>query len=101
MEKAEGMVEGYDYALFASDEKTVLAITRLFEIIGEAARNMPAELREQHPEVPWREMIAMRNRLAHAYFETDFSLMWRSMRDVFPSVKPSIAAIVIEQEPKG
>lgn len=98
MEAAEEMIVGYDFPRFVSDLKTKLAVTRAFEIMGEAVRNLPADFFEQYPAVPWRDMISMRNRLAHAYFETDYSLMWRAIHEVFPKVKPAIAAMIAERE---
>ena len=58
----------YNFIHFKQDYKTVDAVIRNFEIIGEAAKNLPAEIKEQYPDVPWNEMYSLRNRISHAYF---------------------------------
>ena len=61
-----------------------LALTRLIEIIGEAANRVPEQFREDHSEVPWFEIIGMRNRLIHAYDEVDFDFLWSVVRNDLP-----------------
>lgn len=67
-EKAMDFVEGIDFEEFKRDDKSVYAVIRAVEIIGEAARNIPEEIRRKYPEIPWREITAMRNKLSHEYF---------------------------------
>lgn len=61
-----------------------LALTRLIEIIGEAANRVPEEFQEDHPEIPWMEIVGMRNRLIHGYDEVDFDFLWRVVRNDLP-----------------
>ena len=68
--------QGYDFISFKRDYKTVDAVIRNFEIIGEAAKNIPNEIKEQHSEVPWVEMYSLRNRISHAYFGIDYEIIW-------------------------
>lgn len=63
-----------------------LALTRLIEIIGEAANRVPDEFQDAHPEVPWMEIIGMRNRLIHGYDEVDFDFLWNVVRNDLPSL---------------
>ena len=73
---ALGFVAGMNQQDFEADRRTLDAVVRNLEIIGEAARNVPPEIRQQMPEVAWREIAGMRNRLAHAYFGLDRAVVW-------------------------
>ena len=72
------------------DRMLELALTRLVEIIGEAASRLSAETRQKHPEIPWPEILGMRNRLAHGYDVLDLDLLWDTVCDDLP---PLIAAL--------
>lgn len=63
-----------------------LALTRLIEIIGEAANRIPDEFQDGHPEIPWIEIKGMRNRLIHGYDEVDFDFLWNVVRNDLPSL---------------
>jgi uncharacterized protein with HEPN domain len=63
-----------------------LALKRLIEIIGEAANRVPDEFQDAHPEIPWIEIVGMRNRLIHGYDEVDFDFLWNVVRDDLPSL---------------
>jgi uncharacterized protein with HEPN domain len=79
---------------FAGEELAQAAVIRWIEIIGEAARGVTAELREAHPEVPWRRMVAMRNVLIHGYFDIDVDLVWSVAENDLPKLHAQIRAIV-------
>jgi uncharacterized protein with HEPN domain len=64
------------------------------QIIGEAARALSADIREQNPEVPWSQMIGMRNVLTHNYFEIDLDVVWSVVERELPKLKPQIEAIL-------
>ena len=74
MNRIAEYLAGYDFAMFKCDYKTVDAVIRNFEIIGEAAKNSPIELKEKHPEIPWEEMYYLRNKASHEYFGVDYRL---------------------------
>ena len=74
--KALAMVQGMDWERFEADEKTQLAVVHCLEIIGEAAAGLPRSFHDQHPTIPWAEIVGMRNRVIHAYFEVDMELCW-------------------------
>src|SRR4030042_3664678 len=63
-----------------------LALTRLLEMLGEAANRVPEEVRAQHPDLPWLQMIAARNRLIHGYDSVDFDILWAMVKKDLPGL---------------
>ena len=76
MDRIAEYIEGYSFLEFKRDFKTVDAVIRNFEIIGEASKNLPDEVKEQYPEVPWNEMYLLRNKVSHEYFGIDYDIIW-------------------------
>jgi uncharacterized protein with HEPN domain len=76
MERITQYTEGFNLTSFKKDSKTVDAVIRNFEIIGEAAKKLSEELKNQNPEVPWKEMYYLRNRVMHEYFGIDYEIIW-------------------------
>ena len=72
----EEYLQGYDYDSFVNDRRTVDAVTRNLEIIGEAVKYLPEELLRHHPHIPWRAIAGFRDILAHAYFRSEDSIIW-------------------------
>jgi uncharacterized protein with HEPN domain len=81
-------------AAFLGDRKCQDAVVRNLEIIGEAAKNVSRALRAAHPEVPWRSMTGMRDKIAHEYFGVDLRIVWMVVERELPKVKKRIAAIL-------
>ncbi|MCX5718542.1 MAG: DUF86 domain-containing protein [Nitrospirae bacterium] len=90
----ERFVEGMSFDEFKTDDKTSSAVIRKFEIIGEAAKQVPEEIRNKYPLIPWKEMAGMRDRLIHFYFGIKYELVWHTIKDVIPQVKPAIQDIL-------
>ena len=86
--------QGYDLIRFKQDYKTVDAVIRNFEIIGEAVKNLPAEIKEQYPNVPWYAMYSLRNRVSHAYFGIDYEIIWDIIENYLPENKIEIEKIL-------
>jgi uncharacterized protein with HEPN domain len=74
--KIEKYIEGLNYEQFVRDEKTKDAVVRNLEIIGEAANQIPKEIQQKFSNVPWAQIIAMRNRMIHGYFAIDYRIVW-------------------------
>ena len=72
IEKAEQFTEGMDFERFSSDYKTIYAVIRALEIIGEASKKIPETVKGQNPGLPWREMAGIRDILIHEYFGVNF-----------------------------
>lgn len=75
---------GMDAVAFCQDERSIRAVEMNFIIIGESASQVPEEVEDQHPEIPWSLMRAMRNRIVHVYFEVDETLLWDSTQNDLP-----------------
>ena len=86
--------DGLSFSEFARDQRTQLAILKCVEIVGEAASRVSAETREAHPAIPWREIVGMRNRLVHAYFEIDLRLVWDTVRNDLPPLIAQLEPLV-------
>ena len=78
---------------FRADETFRRAFVRSLEIIGEAAKKVPAEFRELHPSVEWRAMAGLRDRLIHNYFGVDYDLVWDVVTNKIPQLKRAVEAI--------
>ncbi|MDR1170378.1 MAG: DUF86 domain-containing protein [Prevotellaceae bacterium] len=85
--------QGFDFTDFKRDYKTMDAVIRNFEIIGEAAKNIPDNIKEQYPDVPWNEMYSLRNRISHAYFGIDYGIIWDIITNDLPESKLQIEKI--------
>lgn len=97
MDKAIEFVEGISYEEFIGDDKTFFAVIRALEIIGEAAKKIPEKIRKQNPNIPWRDMAAMRDVLIHDYFGVDQETIWLTATDKIPEVQPLIKKLLDEQ----
>ncbi len=94
--KIENFVEGFDFEEFSKDPKTIYAVVRALEIIGEATKKLPNFLKVEHPEVPWRDMAGFRDKVAHGYFSVDLEVVWDTAVNDAPSLKPLITKILNE-----
>ena len=70
------------------------ALVRLLEIVGEAATGVSDEFRKMHPHLPWKQMIGMRNRLIHGYFDMDLDILWQTVVSDLPALKEQLEAIL-------
>jgi uncharacterized protein with HEPN domain len=96
LESVETFVERMGFEEFRADDKTASAVVRKFEIIGEATKNIPEDIRRRYPKIPWKEMAGMRDRLIHFYFGVDYQLVWNTIKERLPRVKQQIQKILKE-----
>ena len=89
-----GYVQGLSYEEFAVDRKTVDAVVRNLEVIGEAARHVPEIERERFPELPWSDMADMRNVLIHEYFGVDLTILWMTASIDLPAILPALKRVL-------
>ena len=84
--------EGFHYQQWQKDQKTIDAVIRNIEIIGEAATHVPSGVQELFPRIPWRKMRGIRNILIHAYFGVDVEVLWKTIQEDLPSLKLLLSA---------
>jgi len=94
MQDAEEFIQGFSYDQFAGDKKTLNAVTRSIEVIGEAAKRVPDEIRTKYPFIPRKEMAGMRDKLIHSYFGVDREAVWLVVKARIPTLKPLIDPIL-------
>jgi uncharacterized protein with HEPN domain len=95
-----GFVEGMTLEQYLDDRKTEFAVMRGFEMMGEAARNLPDGIKAAHPEIPWRLMTAVRNRIVHAYFGLDDTTLFTTIHDDLKPLLPKLEALALEHRTK-
>ena len=93
MDDVAVFVHGMSFEEFLKDDKTSSAVIRKFEIMGEAAKQVPEEIRMKYPAIPWKEMAGMRDRLIHFYSGIDYRLVWESIQNRLPKVREQLRKI--------
>ena len=99
VEAAEAALEfsdGHTAESFAGDRLVSYAVVRAIQLIGQAVRGVSGELQAAHPEIPWREMIGMRNVVVHDYADVDLALVWKTVRQDLPGLIKRLNAILEE-----
>ena len=86
----ESFIGEMNFNDFSQDKKTLNAVVRSLEVIGEAAKKVPESLRKKYQKLPWKEMARMRDKLIHGYFGVDIEIVWKVVKDEIPSLKPVI-----------
>ncbi|HRP28009.1 MAG TPA: DUF86 domain-containing protein [Burkholderiaceae bacterium] len=92
-EKVQAFTAGMDQSAFLANALVYDATLRNLELIGEAATHVPGHIRTAHPEVPWRMMIATRNRLIHAYLGIDNDTLWSVVATDVPALLPMLRSV--------
>ena len=94
LEKVERYTSGLNKETFLADDKTLDAVVRNLEIVGEAVRQLPETFKEEHPEVPWWQIAGMRNRIVHDYFGVDEEIIWQVIEKSVPALKQQVAELL-------
>jgi len=87
IDKIERYTRGIDFDKWQQDEKTVDAVIRNIEVIGEASSHLPIEIQEQYKDIPWSMMKGIRNVVAHEYFGIDLEIVWKTVKEDLPALK--------------
>jgi uncharacterized protein with HEPN domain len=87
-------VEGMQYEQFVKDSRTIKAVIRSIEVIGEAVKNLSSEVKSLKPDVPWRDMARMRDKCIHFYFGVDQEVVWLAAKTKIPELRPMIAELL-------
>lgn len=90
-------VESFDYAMFCADSKTQDAVIRNLEVIGEAARLLPDEIKMQSSQIEWRKITALRNMLLHEYFGISIAVVWDVVRNKLDELDRACEKLLIEK----
>jgi uncharacterized protein with HEPN domain len=94
IQKATAFMGEMSFDQFSIDDKTVFAVIRALEIIGEAAKKIPESIRANHTEIPWREMAGIRDKLIHDYFGINLKVVWKTVKEDLPSLAPHLRRIL-------
>jgi uncharacterized protein with HEPN domain len=89
-EKAIEFTAQIPLAEFTVDEKTTYAVIRALEILGEATKRIPQAVRDKHPQIPWRLMAGIRDKLIHDYVNVNVEVVWRTVNEDLPNVLPEL-----------
>ncbi|MCL5027478.1 MAG: DUF86 domain-containing protein [Bacteroidetes bacterium] len=81
---------------FSRDDKTISAVLKKFEIIGEASKRIPTEIKNKYPSVKWKEMAGSRDILIHTYFGSDINIIWDTIKEEIPPLKITFEKILNE-----
>ena len=87
LRKIEFYTAGMDHAAFLDDVKTIDAVVRNLEVLGEAARQVPDDFASRHSDLPWRKIAGLRNRIVHDYFGLDIEIIWQIIQHDLPPLK--------------
>ena len=97
-ERVMSYTNGLDQAAFVADDRTYDATLRNLELVGEAATHVPGAVRDAHPEIVWRQIIAMRHRVAHGYLGLDEDVIWDIIRTDIPNLLPVLRDLLSSAE---
>jgi len=100
MERVQEYIVGLDFQKFKWDYKIVDAVIRNFEIIGEATKHLPKQIKEKYPMIPWEEMYLLRNRISHEYFGIDYEIIWDIAINHLPKNYKDVQVVLEEERQK-
>ena len=90
IDETEDFTRRMTFKKFCDDRKTINAVIRSLEVLGEATKNIPAAIRAKYPEIPWRKMAGMRDKLIHEYFGVDEDILWKTVTEDLPPLQAEL-----------
>jgi len=94
LKELEQFTAGMNFETFAQDRKTINAVVRSLEVMGEAAKRIPEDIRTKHPAIPWKRIAGMRDKLIHQYWGVDTEIVWTVIKEELPPFKPLIEKVL-------
>jgi uncharacterized protein with HEPN domain len=94
LDKIGRFTKALDKARFLEDERTIDAVVRNLEVVGEAVRQLPEPFKDSHPQVPWWQIAGLRNRIVHDYFGVDVEIIWQVVSENVPKLKKQIVDLL-------
>lgn len=101
MNRIEEYTEGLDFKRFKLNYMVVDAVIRNFEVIGEASKNIPPEIKHKYPEIPWGKMYGLRNMISHEYFGIDYEMLWEIAKNNLPENQADLQEIISKEKAEG
>jgi len=96
IQRIDEYLTGITFEEFSKDNKTIDAVVRNFAVIGEAARNVPVSVKRKHPEIAWKRMSGMRDKVIHQYFGVDPHILWDTSKIDLPASKQLLKELLSE-----
>lgn len=94
--RAQELCAGTTLPELVADWRSALAFERVLEVLGEAAKRLPVELRERYPGVPWKLVAGMRDRVSHGYDAVDYQTLWDAVQQDMPSLLATVETMIRE-----
>jgi len=95
--EVEQFIADMSFDQFEEDRKTINAVIRSLEVLGEATKHIPTSFRNKHPDIPWSKMAGMRDVLIHDYMGVDLMTVWKVAKERLPEIKLFIKALVMDR----
>jgi len=93
LDRIEQYISGMSFDVFSKDRKSVDAVVRNLEIIGEASNRLPADFKDSHSQIQWHKVVGLRHRIVHEYFGIDLQIVWQILQKDLPSLRQAISQI--------
>jgi len=93
IDRIELYISGMSFDVFSKDRKSVDAVVRNLEIIGEASNRLPADFKDSHSQIEWHKVVGLRHRIVHEYFGIDLQIVWQILQKDLPSLRQAISQI--------
>jgi len=94
IDDVKSFTENITFEDFTMDKKTINAVIRSIEVMGEATKRIPKSIRGKYPSIPWKKMTGMRDKMIHEYSGVDVGILWKTVKEDIPSLKPLIQSVL-------